>query len=329
MKPWGHAGGTKALGYQPRGRWPIQTSAKSKLHARFDASTSYANQPSRPTPSEGAWQIRNTLRNRATLKTYANPHLGTHGVDQIATPDVLRVLAPIWLTKPETARRVRQRIATVLNWTKAAGHRSGDNPVEGVAKGLPKQTDTVEHHAALPFTQVPAFVTRLHAADRGEITKLAFEFLILTVLRTGEVLGARWEEIDTGEAVWTVPAQRMKMKRAHRVPLSPRALAILERSKLLAGDSPYVFPGQKPGKPLSNMAFEMTLRRMQVPVTAHGFRSSFRDWAAETTKYPNKVAEMALAHAVANRVEAAYRRGDLLEKRRELMDCWSAFLVTL
>ena len=180
-------------------------------------------------------------------KTYANPHLGTHGVDQIDTPDVLRVLAPIWLTKPETARRVRQRIATVLNWAKAAGHRSGDNPVESVAKGLPKQTDTVEHHAALPFTQAPAFAARLHA-DRGEITKLAFESLILTVLRTGEVLSARWEEIDTDEAAWTVPAQRMKMKRAHLVPLSPGALAILERGKLLAGDSPYVFPGQKPGE---------------------------------------------------------------------------------
>ena len=172
---------------------------------------------------------------------------------------------------------------------------------------------------------MPAFVARLHAADRGEVTKLAFEFLILTALRTSEVLGARWEEIDADAAIWTVPAIRMKMKRVHRVPLTPRALAILERAKLLANDSPYVFPGQKPMKPLSNMAFDMTLRRMAVPVTAHGFRSSFRDWAAEQTNYPHEVAEMALAHVVKNRVEAAYRRGDLLDKRRSLMATWAAF----
>jgi len=260
-----------------------------------------------------------------TLTTYAHPHFGTRRVDQIETPDILRALAPIWLTKPETARRVRQRIGTVLSWAKAAGHRSGDNPVEGVAKGLPKQTDTVEHHAALPYTEVPAFIARLQASDRGEGTKLAFEFLILTALRTSEVLGARWDEIDTVEAVWTVAAHRMKMKRVHRVPLSPRAVSILESAKLLAGDSPFVFPGQKADKPLSNMAFEMTLRRMKVPVTAHGFRSSFRDWSAEATSYPNEVAEMALAHVVKNRVEAAYRRGDLLERRRALMDDWAAF----
>lgn len=254
-----------------------------------------------------------------TLKTYACPHFGTRRVDQIETPDVLRALAPIWLTKPETARRVRQRIGTVLDWAKTAGHRSGENPIEGVARGLPKQTDTVEHHAALPYTEVPAFVARLQGADRGEVTKLAFEFLILTALRTSEVLGAHWEEIDADAAIWTVPAMRMKMKRVHRVPLTPRALAILERAMLLANDSPYVFPGQKPMKPLSNMAFDMTLRRMAVPVTAHGFRSSFRDWAAEQTNFPHEVAEMALAHVVKNRVEAAYRRGDLLEKRRGLM----------
>lgn len=291
---------------------PTFADAAEKVHEEHKAS--WAN------PKHAAQWIN-------TLTTYAIPHFGNQRVDQIETPDVLRALAPIWLTKPETARRVRQRIGTVLNWAKAAGHRSGDNPVEGVAKGLPKQTDAVEHHAALPYAEVPAFVARLHAADRGEITKLAFEFLILTALRTSEVLGARWDEIDTAEAVWSVPAVRMKTKKIHRVPLSSRALTILERSKLLAGDTPFVFPGQKPNKPISNMAFDMTLRRMEVSVTAHGFRSSFRDWAAETTNYPNEVAEMALAHVVANRVEAAYRRGDLLEKRRGLMDEWAAFIA--
>ena len=259
------------------------------------------------------------------LTGYAISRLGTWRINQIESPDVLRARAPIWLTKPQTARRVRKRIGTVLNWAKAADHRSGDNPVEGIGKGLPKQNDAVGHHAALPYAEVPAFVARLHAADRGEITKLAFEFLILTALRTSEVLCARRDEINVAEAVWTVPANRMKMKHLHRVPLSPRTLAILERARLLAGDSPFVFPGQKPMKPLSNMSLDMTLRRMAVQVTAHGFRSSFRDWAAETTNYPNEVAEMALAHVVKNRVEVAYRRGDLLDKRRRLMIDWAAF----
>lgn len=290
---------------------PTFAEAAEKVHEEHKAS--WAN------PKHAAQWIN-------TLNTYAIPHFGTRRVDQIETPDVLRALAPIWLTKPETARRVRQRIGTVLNWAKATGHRSGENPVEGVAQGLPKQTDEVEHHAALPYVEVPAFVARLQEADRGEGTKLAFEFLILTALRTSEVLGARWEEIDAADAVWTVPAKRMKMKRMHRVPLSARALALLQRAKLLAGESPFLFPGQKAGKPLSNMAFEMTLRRMEVPVTAHGFRSSFRDWTAEATSYPNEVAEMALAHVLKNRVEAAYRRGDLLEKRRGLMEEWSSFV---
>ena len=289
---------------------PTFAEAAEKVHEEHKAS--WAN------PKHAAQWIN-------TLKTYAIPHFGTRRVDQIETPDVLRALAPIWLTKPETARRVRQRIGTVLSWAKAAGHRSGENPVEGVAQGLPKQTDEVEHHAALPYAEVPAFVARLQGAERGEGTKLAFEFLILTALRTSEVLGARWEEIDVADAVWTVPAKRMKMKRVHRVPLSPRALALLALAKELSDDSPFVFPGQKAGKPLSNMAFEMTLRRMALPVTAHGFRSSFRDWAAEATSYPNEVAEMALAHVVKNRVEAAYRRGDLLDKRRGLMIDWATF----
>ncbi len=264
-----------------------------------------------------------------TLETYANPHFGTRRVDQIATPDVLRALAPIWLTKPETARRVRQRIGTVLNWAKAAGHRSGENPVDGVAKGLPKQGGEVEHHAALPYAEVPSFVARLRSSDSGEVARLAFEFLILTALRTSEVLGARWQEIDEAEKVWTVPADRMKKRRVHRVPLSPRASEILDRAKLLAGDSPFIFPGRSPAKPMSNMVFSMALRRMNVPVTAHGFRSSFRDWAAEETRYPREVAEAALAHVVENRVEAAYRRGDLLEKRRELMEAWATFCGTV
>ncbi|WP_236952760.1 tyrosine-type recombinase/integrase [Methylobacterium phyllosphaerae] len=264
-----------------------------------------------------------------TLHTYANPHFGTKRIDQIETPDVLRALSPIWLTKGETARRVRQRIGTVLDWAKAAGHRSGDNPVGGVAKGLPKQSERAEHHAALPYADVPAFVARLRGiSGQGEIGRLAFEFLILTAARTGEVLGARWAEIDEARALWIVPAARMKAGREHRVPLSGRACDVLARARALGSGTALVFPGRRSDQPLSNMVFLMALRRMGSSITAHGFRSSFRDWAAEATSLPREVAEMALAHTVENRVEAAYRRGDLLEKRRDLMEEWARFTAS-
>lgn len=213
----------------------------------------------------------------------------------------------------------------MFDWAKAAGSRSGDNPTEGVARGLPKQTERADHHAALPYVEVPSFIRRLHSSEQGEIARLAFEFLILTAARTGEVLAAEWQEIDEASALWTVPATRMKAKREHRVPLSGRALEVAKRAKLLGGEGALIFPGRRADRPMSNMVFLMMLRRMEVPITAHGFRSSFRDWAAETINIPREVAEMALAHAVENKVEAAFRRGDLLEKRRELMSQWTIF----
>ena len=215
----------------------------------------------------------------------------------------------------------------MLDWAKAAGYRNGDNPTDGVAKGLPKQGERDEHHAALPYAEVPAFVARLRSSEQGEIARLAFEFLILTAARTSEVLGAEWTEIDAAEGLWTVPAGRMKAGREHRVPLSARALEVLARARVLAGDSSLVFPGRSPTKPLSNMVFLMAVRRLKLPITPHGFRSSFRDWAAEATNLPREVAEMALAHTVENRVEAAYRRRDLLAKRRELMEAWADFVA--
>lgn len=261
-----------------------------------------------------------------TLRTYAFPSIGSRPVDQIEAPDILRVLGPIWLTKPETARRVRQRLSTVLDWAKVAGYRSGENPVLGVTKGLPKQTVKDDHHAALPYSEVPAFLTSLMDTDVSEITKLAFEFLILTASRTGEVLGMKWEEVDEAGRTWTVPSDRMKAKRMHRVPLSPRCMEILAEAGRLGTGVPYVFPGRSGNKPLSSMVFLMALRRMGLDVTAHGFRSSFRDWAAEQTNFPREVCEGALAHTIENKVEAAYRRSDLFEKRRELMDAWARHL---
>ncbi|WP_210485542.1 tyrosine-type recombinase/integrase [Microvirga antarctica] len=260
-----------------------------------------------------------------TLNDYVIPHFGETRVDQVQTPDVLRVLAPIWMTKPETARRVRQRIRAVMDWAKASGFRDGDNPVEGVQKGLPRQNGRGSHHDAMAFGEVAAFVQTLRSSDAGEITRLALEFLILTASRTSEVLLARWVELDLDHALWTVPAERMKAGRIHRVPLSARCLEILRQARLLGSGADYIFPGRTVERPLSNMVFLMMLRRMKLNVTAHGFRSSFRDWASEATSFPREVAEMALAHTIENKVEAAYRRGDLMEKRREMMEAWALF----
>jgi integrase len=278
---------------------------------------------------KGSWRNdKHAAQWITTLRTYAFPVIGSRAVDQIEAPDILRVLGPIWLTKPETARRVRQRMATVLDWAKVAGFRAGENPVHGVTKGLPKQAGKDDHHAALAYGDVPTFVAGLSQTDVSEVVRLAFEFLILTASRTNEVLGMKWAEVDEAGRTWAVPAERMKAKRLHRVPLSSRCMEILDRAKQLGAKSAFIFPGRSGDKPLSNMVFLMALRRMNLQATAHGFRSSFRDWAAEQTSFPREVCEMALAHVVENRVEAAYRRSDLFEKRRELMDAWASFVAT-
>jgi integrase len=261
-----------------------------------------------------------------TLKTYAYPAFGDRRVDQIDTPEILKALSPIWLTRPETARRVRQRIGAVLDWAKAAGFRTGDNPVEEIGKALPRQSDRKGHHAALPYMEVSDFVQKLHA-DGATITNLAFEFLILTAARTGEVLRAKWNEVDSEQASWTIPADRMKAGREHRVPLVPRCVEILREAKRLSADSELIFPGRSGEKPMSNMAFLMTMRRMEIGYTVHGFRSAFRDWASERTNFAREICEAALAHIVKDKTEAAYRRGDLFDRRRELMVTWAAFVA--
>lgn len=261
-----------------------------------------------------------------TLSNYVFPHFGDRRVDEVAQADVLRALSPIWLAKPETARRLRQRIRTVFDWAKGAGHRSGDNPVDGVARALPRQNDHVVHHAALPYDQVPAFVATMRASGISDITKLAFELLVLTGTRTSEVIGALWEEFDLKNDIWTIPAERMKARREQRVPLCPRTVEIVTRAKELATGSAFVFHGRSARKPLSNMVFLKALERMELGVTAHGFRSAFRDWAAEQTNFPREVCEAALAHTIKDKTEAAYQRGDLLEKRRALMLAWSDFI---
>jgi len=260
-----------------------------------------------------------------TLETYAFPVFGGRTIDQITTADVLRALSGIWLTKPETARRVRQRIGSVMDWAKAAGYRAGDNPVHGVTKGLPRQNDRPAHHAAVPYTEMPDFIRRLQDQSPS-VARRALEFLILTAGRTGEVIEARWSEVDLERSMWTIPADRMKAKREHRVPLSSRAAALLREAKA-AATGEFVFAGRTADRALSNMALLMLMRRMGETATAHGFRSAFRDWASERTNFPRDVCEMALAHTIRDKTEAAYRRGDLLEKRRQLMERWSQYVT--
>ena len=263
---------------------------------------------------------------RMTLTKYAGP-LRSRPVNEIGTDAVLAVLKPLWQTKPETASRLRGRIEAVLDAAKAQRHRSGENPAAWrghLAHLLPKRGKlTRGHHAAMAYRDVPEFMGELR--ERDAIAALALEFCILTATRSGEVLGARWSEIDLEARVWTVPAGRMKAAREHRIPLSERAAAILEKlAKARTGE--LVFPGKRAGKPLSVMAMKMVLRRMKLDgVTVHGFRSAFRDWAGNETHFPREVAEAALAHVIGDKAEQAYRRGDALEKRRDLMSAWAEY----
>jgi integrase len=247
-------------------------------------------------------------------------------VNTIETVDILRVLKPIWQRIPETASRLRGRIERVLDAARAKGLRSGENPARWrghLDNLLPaRQKVTRGHFAAMPYKEVPAFTARLRESDG--IAAVALEFAILTAARSGEVLGAQWSEIDLAAKVWTVPAGRMKAGREHRVPLSARAMVIVEQMKKV-GTSDYVFPGYRSGRPISEPALRRVLRRMQVPVTVHGFRSAFRDWCGEATSFPREIAEAALAHVVGDETERAYRRLDALEKRRKLMDGWAKF----
>jgi integrase len=267
-----------------------------------------------------------------TIATYAEPFFGSAGVAEVDTGLVLKALEPIWSAKPETASRVRGRIERVLDWAKARGYRHGDNPARWrghLDKLLPKleKRKRIKHHAALPFDHVAEFMAAVRAQEG--VAARALELTILTATRTGEVVGARWCEIDLKAAVWCIPPERMKAHREHRVPLSAQALKVLRALEPLRRDDDFVFPGMRDGAPLSNMAMLELLKRMERDdITVHGFRSSFRDWTAERTNYPREGCEMALAHTVGNEVEAAYRRGDLFEKRRALMREWAKHCET-
>lgn len=278
--------------------------------------------------NEASWRNdKHRQQWRNTLATYVYPVIGELPVAEVGTAHVLQILEPIWKAKAETASRLRGRIETVLDSAKARGYREGENPARWrghIAQILPTRSRlTRGHHKALPYDTIPSFIGALH--QRKAVAALALEFAVLTAARTGEVIGAKWGEVDLEKEIWTIPASRMKAGKEHRVPLSSRAVEILKTMQELRKE--WLFPAARGGA-LSGMAMSMLLRRMQVDVTVHGFRSSFRDWCAESTGYAHEVAEMALAHTIDNKVERAYRRGDLFDKRRRLMDEWAAYCAT-
>jgi integrase len=266
-----------------------------------------------------------------TLNAYAYPVFGTLSVSDLDTDLVLKAIEPIWISKAETASRVRQRIETVWDWARARKYVEGENPARlrgHLDKILAKtaKVKRVKHHAAVPYKQIATFITKLRG--RKGSSALAMEFMVLTAARTGEVRGARWQEVDLSTSVWTIPADRMKAGKEHRVPLCDRAIQILSSMKSNRNPHEFVFPGWKAGTGLSDGAMLALLRKMDVgPYTPHGFRSTFRDWAAEEAhQFSNETVELALAHTIKNKAEAAYRRGDQLERRRELMANWGKFI---
>lgn len=279
-------------------------------------------------------QLLPTWRNRkhaetwlATVENYANPKFGTRPLHTISTADILSVLAPIWTEKHETAKRLKQRLATIFDWAKGAGHYPHENPVNGIKKALPTVKTRPEHLAALGWQEAPEFMAAL--GQRDGVSARTLEFLILTASRSGEARGARWSEIDLGAKVWTVPGERMKRGLPHRIPLSEAALAVLERVRDL--DPVFVFPSLQRGpqgetREQSVMVFKSLLTRMgREGFTVHGFRSTFRDWCSESARADREVAEAALSHATGNEVERAYARSDLFERRRALMDTWGRY----
>src|SRR5271170_5553080 len=317
------------------GRDPIEARKAGRMAAKLDAAKTMTFRDCAEryiTAHKAAWKNdKHAAQWPATLITYVHPSFGSLAVQTIDVGLVVKVLEPIWTEKPETASRVRGRIEAILDWATARGYRQGENPARWrghIENLLPKisKVRRVEHHAALPYPETAAFMVELRQQDG--VAARALEFAILTAARTGEVIGGRWDEIDFAERLWTVPAERMKAGKEHRVPLSDAAMTILQTLReTREGD--FIFPGNWAGRPISNMAMLMLLRRMgRSDLTAHGFRSSFRDWAAECTTFPAEVAEMALAHVVGDKVEAAYRRGDLFQKRREIMDAWSKSCAT-
>jgi integrase len=261
---------------------------------------------------------------KSTLTNYVTPKLGRRPVNDIQAADILSVLQPIWVDKNETARRVKQRVGTVMKWAIAQGYRS-DDPTIALNQVLPKPNRKPKHRAFLPYTDVSECLNVIKNSDAMLSTKLAIELLVLTATRSGEVRLADWSEVDFDAKTWTIPAERMKMKEEHIIPLSDRALEVIREAQAL-GDDGLIFPGMRSGRPMSDMTMSKLVKELGYPVDIHGFRTSFRTWVQEQTNTAHEVAERALAHKTTNKVEAAYARSDLFEKRRKLMDAWASYL---
>jgi len=314
---------------------PIEARSEHRSWKKLEAArgmTFYACAAAYLDAHEDGWRnAKHREQWRNTLNSYAGPVFGSLPVQAVDLTLVMKALEPIWKAKPETASRLRGRIEAVLDWATVRGYRKGENPARWrghLDKLLPARAkiQKVVHHPALPYSEIADFMVSLRNQE-GSAAR-ALEFLILTAARTGEIIGARWDEFDLKDKIWVVSEARMKAGREHRVPLSAPTLAILKKMNEIR-ESDFVFPGGKKGNPLSNMAMLALLKRIgRHDLTAHGFRSTFRDWAAERTTFPREVAEMALAHTIENKVEAAYRRGDLFQKRRQLMEGWARFCVT-
>lgn len=313
---------------------PLRAKRESQLVLTFEEAARKVHEINLPTwtnPKHGKQFI-------STLETYAFPALGNYKVGEITNSDVMDALLPIWLDKQETARRVMQRISTVMKWAIAQGMRQ-DNPADNIKSAMPKQKAKVKHRKSLPYDKVNTCIQVVKGSGAGISTKLALEFLILTAARSGEVRGATWDEIDFGggdaanpaipanRVTWTIPAQRMKMDKEHSVPLPARAVEILHEAKAISSGGDLIFEGTKPNKPLSDMTLSKLVKELGFDVDVHGFRTSFRTWTQEQGNYPREICEAALAHGIKDKAEAAYARSDYMDKRAAMMDDWAAYVA--
>lgn len=313
---------------------PLKAKREARAVLTFEEAARKVHELNKPSWSNA----RHAAQFISTLETYTFPTLGKYKIGEITTADVLAVLSPIWLTKQETARRVRQRIGKVMKWAIAQGWRQ-DNPAENITQALPKQTQPTKHRKALPYSEVATCIETVKGSGAGLSTKLALEFLILTATRSGEVRNAVWAEFELGtdahanrakdanQAVWIIPAERMKMKKEHQIPLCLRAVEILRQAKGLSDGSEFVFCGTKFGKPLSDMTLSKRVKNLGFDADVHGFRTSFRTWTQEKGNYPREICEAALAHGIKDQSEAAYARSDYFDKRRDMMNAWADYIA--
>ena len=299
---------------------PIEDKRQDSIIPKFEVAARKVYEDNRPT-----WRnAKHAAQFITTLETYAFPVIGNMSVKEINSSHILRILSPIWVTKAETAKRVRQRLSTVFKYCVAQQWRTDDPANIAIIEALPNPKRKVQHRKSISYNDVSGFIETVSKSSAGLSTKLGLEFLILTATRSGEVRNARWNEVNG--SIWTIPAERMKAGVAHRIPLPSRCIEILEEAKKISSGSGFIFEGTKPNKPLSENTFNKLMKELGLEVHAHGFRTSFRTWTQEKTNYPREIAEAALAHSLRDKAEAAYARSDLLERRAEMMEAWAQFI---